>query len=196
MSGLDKIIEEIELNAKENISQIESEANAFCDEYMNQKEAEIENEIKELQAKCEKERKLYEEKTHSGVEFERRTQLLSAKQEAIEYAVNKAYEKIVGMDTTEYFKLMEKLVAANIQPKAGELRMNQQDLATMPDSFKAYVDSLSDGERSLTISSEPIDIENGFILVYGQIEENCTLKALFEAKRESLRDLANKVLFQ
>lgn len=33
--------------------------------------------------------------------------------------------------------------------------------------------------ESLIIDKEPANIKDGFVLVYGEIEENCTLKALF-----------------
>ena len=36
---------------------------------------------------------------------------------------------------------------------------------------------------SLKISKEGRNIENGFILAYGGIEENCTLRAMFDAKK-------------
>ena len=48
---------------------------------------------------------------------------------------------------------------------------------------------------SLTVSRTPADIENGFVLRYGGIDENCSLRALFEEKRETLQDIVNKILW-
>ena len=40
-----------------------------------------------------------------------------------------------------------------------------------------------------------LETDGGFLLVYGGIEENCTLKAVFSAKREELSDQVNRMLF-
>ena len=37
-------------------------------------------------------------------------------------------------------------------------------------------------------------MDGGFVLTYGGIEENCTIKALFDAKREELSDKVNRQL--
>ena len=47
----------------------------------------------------------------------------------------------------------------------------------------------------LTVSEEVSNIENGFILAYGGIEENCTLQAMFDAKRDELSDKVHHLLF-
>mgnify|MGYP000596436222 CR=1 FL=1 len=47
----------------------------------------------------------------------------------------------------------------------------------------------------LVIDKEPANIKDGFVLVYGEIEENCTLKALFDSNIDRIKDIANKQLF-
>ena len=44
-------------------------------------------------------------------------------------------------------------------------------------------------------SEDPGRIKSGFILSYGGIEENCSLDAIFAEKAETLRDLANSILW-
>ena len=39
------------------------------------------------------------------------------------------------------------------------------------------------------------NIDNGFILTYGGIEENCTIRAMFDAKRDELADSVYRMLF-
>ncbi len=43
--------------------------------------------------------------------------------------------------------------------------------------------------------SEARNIDNGFILAYGGIEENCSIEAMFAEKRDELRDQVRKILF-
>ena len=40
-----------------------------------------------------------------------------------------------------------------------------------------------------------MDIENGFVLVYGDIEINCTLRAVFDERMDNLKDLLRPLLF-
>ena len=42
---------------------------------------------------------------------------------------------------------------------------------------------------------EAAPIDNGFILVYGGVEENCTFRALMDGGRERLQDAVRRVLF-
>ena len=48
---------------------------------------------------------------------------------------------------------------------------------------------------SLTLSKEQRTLDGGFILIYGGIEENCTIRALFDARRETLQDQVHGLLF-
>ena len=49
--------------------------------------------------------------------------------------------------------------------------------------------------QTAEVSKEGKNIENGFVLVYGGIEENCTLRAMFDAKRDELSDKVHRMLF-
>ena len=50
------------------------------------------------------------------------------------------------------------------------------------------------GSLELT-ETVPEGMDGGFILTYGGIEENCTIKAVFDAKREELADVVKRQLF-
>ena len=39
-------------------------------------------------------------------------------------------------------------------------------------------------------------MEDGFLLIYGETEENCTLQAMFEAQRDELLDKAGRILWE
>ena len=66
----------------------------------------------------------------------------------------------------------------------------------MPQDFEKKIAAAAEAKGgSLVLKKEPKAIEDGFILVYGGIEENCTLKALFDAKKDELQDKVNEILF-
>ena len=47
-----------------------------------------------------------------------------------------------------------------------------------------------------TVSKTPCDLPDGFLLVYGGIDVNCTFDALFEAEADALQDIAGGRLFR
>ena len=48
----------------------------------------------------------------------------------------------------------------------------------------------------LKCSNTPCNIPDGFLLVYGGIDVNCTFASLFEAVGDTLQDLAGGMLFR
>ena len=78
----------------------------------------------------------------------------------------------------------------------GEIFFSPADLAKLPEGFADRIEETAKGRGgSLKISKEGRNIENGFILAYGGIEENCTLRAMFDAKRDELSDKVHRILF-
>jgi V/A-type H+-transporting ATPase subunit E len=49
---------------------------------------------------------------------------------------------------------------------------------------------------SLIISENTVTIDGGFILKYGDVEENCSFDALFSSAKEELSDRVNAILFE
>ena len=94
------------------------------------------------------------------------------------------------------YQCVEKLLEQNVFPQAGEIRFNRRDLERMPEGFPGRIRTIAAAKGgSLTLSDAPLETDGGFLLVYGGIEENCTLKAVFSAKREELSDQVNRMLF-
>lgn len=60
-------------------------------------------------------------------------------------------------------------------------------------SFETSLAKSANGK--LTVSRETRDIDGGFVLSYGGIEENCSIEALFYAARERLQDRVQELLF-
>ena len=73
--------------------------------------------------------------------------------------------------------------------------LSERDLDRLPEDFEEKVNSLIFEKGALMISKKPGNLENGFILVYGDMEVNCTLRAVFDEKHDLLKDLLGKALF-
>lgn len=196
MSGLDKIVEEIRRQAETEAAEILKEADEYCDSYMKDVHKSVQEEVDKLNKKALDERNLYDEKTHSGGEFMERNALLKARQQCIQEVIDKALEKIKQLPAEEYFEFIKKILKNNVQPADGILKMSDSDLNRMPSDFEEAVNEIAvENKGTLKVSKEPSNIKDGFVLVYGEIEENCTLKALFDTNIDRLKDIANKELF-
>ena len=76
-----------------------------------------------------------------------------------------------------------------VSKETGEIIFNKKDLERLPKDFGATLAS------NLKVSSEIRNIDGGFILLYGDIEENCSFSALFMAEKENLQDKVRDLLF-
>lgn len=66
----------------------------------------------------------------------------------------------------------------------------------LPEGFEDRLNAaLKDKGAVLRISGDTRDIDGGFVLTYGGIEENCSIDALFDAAHEVLQDKVQEILF-
>ena len=196
MSGLEKmkaqILEEAENSAREIRTKAQEEAQKILD---GAREA-ADKEASRIAREAEKEAQEYAARAVSARDMQRKQAYLAAKQEVIQEILRKAYEKVLDLDDKEYFGFMEKLLERYALPESGEIRFTEKDLKRMPEGFSGRVKTIAAAKGgSLEISNEPCAAEGGFLLVYGGVEENCTIKAVFDSKREELSDQVNRMLF-
>ena len=74
--------------------------------------------------------------------------------------------------------------------EGGVIRFSKRDLIRIPKDFEAKL------PKELSLSKEPVDIDGGFILVFGMVELNLSFKSIFSEKAEILSDEVSKILFQ
>ena len=196
MTGLDKITsqiqEEAEASAKERIEAAQKEA----EQILADAKAACEAMEKEASDKAAALKTVQDGRIHSAAEQKRKTALLKAKQEIIAEIIGSAYQTLKEEDTASYFLTMEKLVKTYALADKGEIYFSAADLGRMPADFEKKIEAAAqENGGSLTLQKEPKEIPDGFILVYGGVEENCTLKALFDAKKDQLQDRVNEMLF-
>ena len=196
MSGLDNIVNEIRANAKKEADDILKEADDYCEEYMNGVKAQVEKEVEKYNKKAEEARKLYKEKTISSAAFDERNAILKAKQQCIDQVIKEAMSNIKGLSDDEYFGLLTKLFEKNVQPESGIMYISKNDDERITSDFKNKIQNIAEKNNgSITIKSDRSDVTDGFVLVYGDIEQNCKIKALFDANIDKLKDIANKKMF-
>jgi V/A-type H+-transporting ATPase subunit E len=196
MSGLDKLLRQIESTAQDN-------ANAKIEQARQQAEQlilEAENKAKEeSQIKLQKNSEEVEDiikRAKSAASLHKRKAVLSAKQQIIQETIHRTRELLKSMPSEEYFDLLQKMILHYSLPMNGEIIFSKHDKERFPADFEHQLNkSLKANGGSLKLSAEDRPIDGGFILVYGEVEENCSFDAILASKEDILQDKVNKILF-
>ena len=110
-----------------------------------------------------------------------------------------AKAELKGLETGAYFDMILKLAVKSAQPGEGELLLSKKDLERLPEGFEDRLNAalLRADKRgsAASLQGDTRDIDGGFVLTYGGIEENCSIDALFDAAHEVLQDKVQEILF-
>ncbi len=189
MTGLEKIIEQIELDAKEtaqsHLAEAEKQAKAILEETKQQ----IENELAKQTQVLEDTKEAIISRAKSSAELETRKIILKTKQMLIEKALFEAKEKLTNLEKDEYFEVLLKLAEKYSGTQKLEMQLNQNDLARVSEDFKSKL------PENIMLSAKCANIQSGFLLIGDGIDENCSFDALFADKIEQLQDTAASILF-
>lgn len=196
MSGLDKMKSQILDEANHSADSKIAEAKAKAEKILNEAEAEAEAQAEIISNKAQADAENYIQRIESSSEMQRKQAVLRAKQDVIAVVLDKAYNKILNMETEAYFNMIRGMLNRYVLPEDGMICFSEEDLKRMPAGFEAEIQKAAASKGgALKLSKEAKEMEGGFILVYGGIEENCTVKALFDAKRDELSDKVQGLLF-
>ena len=196
MTGLEKIIGEIKSESDSAVRKVTDKARAEADSIIAEAMQSAEEEADKIRQASETAARDAGERAKSAADLRRRRAILAEKQKLIAETIAKAKKKVEGFSDEEYFENMKKLIGKNAGSGKGTLHFAKQDLARMPKNFSSTLGKFLPAGADLTISSEPAkEIDRGFVLVYGGVEENCSLDAVFEAQTDILQDRVKKILF-
>ena len=196
MSGIDSILNIIsnEQKVAENniIRSAEEKAKGIEAEGDSKAEKAYNNYMKKALEKAEIDYK----NACNSIDSENKRKILKCRVELIETATQKVLEKISLLSDNEYFEMILRIAVQKIHKGNGVLYFSQKDIARLPLNFAEKLSVIAEkAGGTVEISATPADIENGFILVYGLISENCTFKAIIESEKDYIRDTIAKELF-
>lgn len=196
MTGLEKMVSQIVDEAKAEAESRKKAAREEADKIVSEAKAEAEKLIGQSQEQSETDAANYLERVKSSADLQRRTTILQAKQEVIASVLEKAYTSLDTMDEKAYFEMIRKMLEKFTLSESGEIYFSAADLNRLPAGFEKEISDIAAKKGgSLTLKKESKEIENGFILVYGGIEENCTFRALFNTRKDALQDKIHQELF-
>ena len=196
MAGIEKIISSIKESAETKAAEIISEAEAKAADLLEKTKKECVVYSVEENAKSDKKIELAVKRYNAQSEQAAKLIFLNARQNMIETTISKALEKLEQAPAEEYFGTLLKLIEKSAGKGNGELFVSEEDMKRMPADFAAEAAKIAASKGgTLKIAGTSGDIKSGFILKYGQIEENCTFKALFEENHDKLQDIVNSILW-
>jgi V/A-type H+-transporting ATPase subunit E len=198
MTGLDKILKHIEEDASIAAEAVIAQARKKADEITTAAKAEGEKLSAQILEKSKTDVKAYISRGESAALLQEKKLILNAKQQIIGDTIEKAKQTLKLLPSNEYFDVIVKMVKRHALGLSGTIIFSASDQKRLPAQFESVISkALSDKNgASLTISERTMNIDGGFVLVYDDVEENCSFDALFAAAKEELQDKVSALLFE
>jgi len=195
MAGMESITAGILAEARSSADGIIKAAEEKAAAIVAEANSQIAKEAEECAAKAEAESRAAAARTESKASLAKRGILLAARQDVIADVIAKAKESLLSCSGEEYFAMLLRLLKTRVRAEEGEMLLSAKDLERVPAGFAEEIGKTAAAKGgSLVLSDEAADIDDGFILRYGGIEENASIEAIFREKQEALSDIARRQL--
>jgi V/A-type H+-transporting ATPase subunit E len=196
MSGLNILVEQIKTAASDAADAKLTEARRQAEDIIREAEESAKQESNIILQEANNKASDIIDRSKSSADLQKRRAILSAKQQIIEEIIQKTMDNLKSLSNQEYFDLILRMVSKYAQPQSGQIIFSKPDLERLPAGFEQKLNQAIEAKGgSLTISSESRSIDGGFVLVYGDIEENCAFTAILISKYDILQDKVHGFLF-
>lgn len=192
MSSGDKILNRISLDCDERISQIGAETDEKCAQIMAQAKLDANKISAEIADRAQSKVKQMQAASKSRCDLETRNAFLKRRREEIDKTYSEILNKMKNLPDEDYFELIYTF-AKKLNGMSGVVLLNKKDMNRLPKDFLARLEEC--GVKA-ELSKTPYDIESGFILKCGDIEENMDFSAILSEKRDAIEDFINQELFK
>ena len=193
MSGIDKIIQEIESNAEKSCEAVIGMARQKAEKILSDAQTEAKKIVEDGKDKTALHVADIKKRGESAAGLEEKRVMLSTKQSIITQMLQKGLDNAKHLPDDEYFALILDMVAKYSLSEEGVIYFGEKDSHRLPVGFIHELSKAAKG--GIVLSSEFAPIDSGFILKYGGIEQNCSFDAIFASEAENLSDRAGRLLF-
>lgn len=193
MTGLEKIVNRIQLDSQNAIDGIKAKSASQCNSLIDKAESEAQAILSKSKAEAEQKYEDIINRAHSVSSLEERKIMLLTKQEIIKTMISNTRKNILSLSDKKYFEIIYKLVEKYSKNSTGVISFNKTDLSRLPADFTKKVNALSEGE--ILLNPESAKIDGGFILTYGGVDVNCSISTLINDNIESISDSVAHLLF-
>lgn len=192
MTGLENIIREIETESAETVSDILGKANGAAAVTLRDAEKAAEQLKEGFRREAERKAAETANRAAANDEMELKRAILKKKQEIIRETLDGTRRALTEARDKGYFEMLTSLLNRYAaKGKDGEILMTDADKKAMTKDFEAAVSA-----HGLKVSEKALAADSGFVLVYGSIEINCTVDAIFDAYADELSDMLGAFLFE
>lgn len=192
MTGLENIIREIETESAETVSDILGKANDAAAVTLRDAEKAAEQLKEGFRHEAERKAAETAERATANDEMELKRAVLKKKQEIIRETLDGTRRALTETRDKGYFEMLTSLLNRYAaKGKDGEILMTDADKKAMTKEFETAVSA-----HGLKVSDKAFAADSGFVLVYGSIEINCTVDAIFDAYADELSDMLGAFLFE
>ena len=192
MSSGDKILNRISLDCDERISKIGAETDEKCAQIMAQAKLDADKISAEIADRAQSKVKQMQAASKSRCDLETRNAFLKRRREEIDKTYSEILNKMKNLPDEDYFELIYTF-AKKLNGMSGVVLLNEKDMNRLPKDFLTRLEKC--GVKA-ELSKMPCDIESGFILKCGDIEENMDFSAILSEKRDAIEDFINQELFK
>ncbi len=191
MSDLSIITDAILGNAKAEADALIKDAENKRLQIINEAREKAEKEAEAIITQAQAQVKNIEEVSKSKALQSVARDLLKKKTEFIKELINDAKDKIYAMNDEEYNELLIRLINRYAHKgEAGKIAFCEKDRKRISSEFLSEIE-----KNRLEIEECPEKIEGGFILIYGKIEEYCSIEAIFRNENDKVYDFLNRSVF-
>lgn len=191
MEGIDKIVSAILREGQEAADQKIREAQEEAAGIRRQAQKQADDSDRELLEDAKAKARAMSKIAVSAGEQSVKQAMLQARLDVMEQVLVQTRKKL--FDTEDYDGLFFNLLTKYGKPLDGVMKMSALDAGRLSRDFEKRVKKQFG--KALELKTDETMPEGGFVLVYGEMEENCLFDALIESRREELLDAIYPVLF-
>lgn len=219
MQNLDKILDKILSDAREEAEKILDAARRECETIEQESSARAQSVIEAAQARAFREEAAAAQRANSTADMKKREILLAAKVGMLSKAFSEAENYLYDLSREDYCVFLAHLLAdaavdrlqtvQQLQELYGEeeacngefvLVLSEKDQELGPLVIKAaktFMKRVSPdfGKTNFTLAEENAPIRGGLILRYGDIASNCSVEAVVNGLREQMEAKIVNILF-
>ncbi len=196
MAGLEKILADIEEEARMAAGNKTDAAQKKADQILADARRDADETVRQIRAETKRQTQDLARRQVSAQALARRQMLLAARQDILHDALKKARESAEALPVKEYFDLCLSMAVSAAEKRSGRMLFGRKDLDRMPQDFMERLKTALPDGAELTLDEAEEPVRGGFILDYGGVEEDCTFDAVFAEREAEFRDICREILFR
>ena len=196
MDGIDKIIGQIEADARREAAALKEQAEAQAREVRNRGQVRGEREAARILEEGRVTAAGREERLVSAARLEERKKLLALKQRLVGRAFERALQRLCALPEEEQIDFLSRLAAAAALTGWERVVLSPSGRARWGGQVVRRANAALGERGRLTLSEGSRDIKGGLVLEGEQTEVDCSFEALVREQREALSASVARFLFE